>query len=296
MSISHPPSLSRCARGFTLIEVLVVVSIIALLIAILLPSLARAKEMGRRASCLSNLHQQGLAMTAYGTDFKGMLPVRGMYGYDVKEANPLPGGPPNIRVNYGVLFGKYIGHNINFFNCPGYLAAVRENPNWEQYGTHTFLKAAQDQTFGGYMYAAPVAEPEYDKKSGKMSWFHPNIKDRDPYTPKGSVADGGIWHQNYRDWLVLDRKYSTDPKSSKYYKNYKPPILQALMVDQIIGLPNGGMIKNLHKEGLSGLFSDMHAKFVKDNAQGILSKVTPSSGPGGRKQLYDMWEYFGQHH
>jgi prepilin-type N-terminal cleavage/methylation domain-containing protein/prepilin-type processing-associated H-X9-DG protein len=52
-------------RAFTLIEILVVVAIIALLTAILLPSLARAREMGRRSSCLSNLHQIGLASLNY---------------------------------------------------------------------------------------------------------------------------------------------------------------------------------------------------------------------------------------
>jgi prepilin-type N-terminal cleavage/methylation domain-containing protein len=52
-------------RAFTLIEILVVVAIIAMLIAVLLPSLARAKEMGRRSSCLSNLHQISVASVNY---------------------------------------------------------------------------------------------------------------------------------------------------------------------------------------------------------------------------------------
>src|SRR5262245_54827773 len=52
-------------RGFTLIEILVVVGIISLLVAVLLPSLARAKEMSRRSSCLANLHQIGVASLGY---------------------------------------------------------------------------------------------------------------------------------------------------------------------------------------------------------------------------------------
>jgi len=55
-------------RGFTLIELLVVIAIIALLMAILIPTLNRAREQGKRAACLSNLKQLGLAWILYADD------------------------------------------------------------------------------------------------------------------------------------------------------------------------------------------------------------------------------------
>src|ERR1051325_4488062 len=57
-------------RGFTLIELLVVIAIIALLAAILLPSLSRARELAKSASCLSNLHNTGLTIAMYTTEVK----------------------------------------------------------------------------------------------------------------------------------------------------------------------------------------------------------------------------------
>ena len=88
------------ARAFTLVELLVVIGIIAVLISLLLPSIAKAREAANRAACLSNLRQVHLAFFQYGLANRDMVPIG--HRSDSKQFNSMV---YSTTVSRWVLFG-----------------------------------------------------------------------------------------------------------------------------------------------------------------------------------------------
>ena len=95
----------RCAFGCTLIELLVVISIIAVLAALLIPTLATARERGRRAACLNNQRQIYAAAVVYTGDYDGWVPPGDFCNIGTTRASTQAGQPYNTSVWYN----KYLG-------------------------------------------------------------------------------------------------------------------------------------------------------------------------------------------
>ena len=115
-------------KAFTLIELLVVIAIIAILAALLMPALDRARREAHKTSCKHNIHNVGIAMALFTNDHNGLYPgwvtdqvndADGWYFNSIEGAHPTDGDPFYQLVNKGYMV------DVDVFDCPS-----ATNPTW----------------------------------------------------------------------------------------------------------------------------------------------------------------------
>lgn len=97
------------ACAFTLLELLVTIGIIVVIGALLLPVVAKSKEQGKSAACLSNLRQLGIALQLFVPDHENRMPII----YDMPVSIP----PTSVVARMDVVLSNYLG-NVRVLLCP----------------------------------------------------------------------------------------------------------------------------------------------------------------------------------
>jgi len=172
--------------GFTLIELLVVIAIIAILAAILLPTLASARERARGLICLSNTHQLTLAWQLYADDHNSQLAynlVMTEFGSrtnlnwvnDVMTSDTLPDNTNATTITQASL-GIYAQRDSAIYHCPSdrALSSLQRAAGWtarvRSYSMNAMVGDAGSATTNGYN----INNPDYTQFFKITQILHPS--------------------------------------------------------------------------------------------------------------------------
>ena len=197
----------RAAAGFTLVELLVVIGIIALLISILLPALGKAREQGNTIKCMSNLRQLGMASVMYSNANKGVL-------------LPIDLTPDDQSIRYETWASLLVGYGL--VNVP-YTTDAVSPPSGDSIlrcpsGTTDIVGNASvaDRRDAQGAASEVFVSTKFDPGRAVWSWYSPNgTSDSFSGTPPASDPRG-IPLQRYRkSWYPNGRKETEIRKTTE---------------------------------------------------------------------------------
>jgi prepilin-type N-terminal cleavage/methylation domain-containing protein/prepilin-type processing-associated H-X9-DG protein len=250
----HQPAL-----GFTLIELLVVIAIIAVLAALLLPTLAKSKERAYTIACLNNLKQLTACWAMYSHDHNDSLPPNNSV-YDISTGQPIPG--LDLKQTW----------------CPGNARADVSTTNIESGYLFTYNRNAA-------IYHCPADRAPVYTLDGQVL----NIPRTRSYNMSQSInglggPEASLW------WIPSYQKYTHIKSPAQIFvfgDVHEEGILDALFGVPMLGSPWDGiwfdLPANRHSQGACWSFADGHAerwkwkypKLFRQLGQTVLSDEYP---------------------
>lgn len=258
-------------KGFTLIELLVVVAIIALLISILLPSLARARELAKRTVCASNMGNIGKGLVIYANNNSDSLPAAGPF-------------------NAGLV--KYVDKIGNDFDSNDFTAA--ENDDQVSNTRHLYL-LIRNEDFAPKSLICPSSDdtpiPDLDDPACPGCWDFPDYNNMS-YGYQVPFGDYGMPNVNIggsdMPWAAGKGPYG-EAVGGQAWVNPPPDRTPGVNPSDLawdsppddwrpFNSPNHGGFGN--GEGQVVLYADSHAKFNSKPTAGVVYDNIYTAWPG----------------